>query len=97
MPGWYWVLFYPTFRLSINFSNSQRAGWLRALAHERVPLIMVGLFTADATIKIKHLGKRSSFEWKNTHLSGNSSRRQNSCFEGRRAKKIHKSQPESAF
>ena len=37
-------------------SNCQRARSLRTRPYKKVTLIMVGLFTTEATTKIKHLG-----------------------------------------
>ena len=56
------------FRARKKENNRQRAHPLRTRPHKRVTLIMVGLFTTDATIKSKHFRREELVLLEEKHM-----------------------------
>ena len=82
---------------SASLSNGQRARSLRTRPQTRVNVEMVGVFTTEATIKIKHTRRGTHLKWKKPYAFGNGSWRPNSGFMGKKGRKNCKTQPEPAF
>ena len=84
------------FQTLSGLTNRQRARPLRTRPHKRVTLIMVGLFTTEATIKSKHY-RREEFILMEKHMFLKTVTNNHTTAPWGDGKKTANTQPESAF